>query len=73
MIPEPGHLEFPGDWGGGGSLSEHPFPYAPRQASFLDLLLSLLPGSSPSIGAGLTGRRGFRTLGGGRWGELREG
>lgn len=33
------------------------------QASFLDLLLSLLPGSSPSIGAGLTARRGVRTLG----------
>lgn len=36
-LPEPGHLEFPGDRGGGGGLSEHPFPYPHplRPPSFL--------------------------------------
>lgn len=60
--------------GVGWGLSEHPSPYdtaRPPPASFLDLLLSLVPGSSPSIGAGLEGRRALRTLG--SWGELQGG
>lgn len=49
-----------------GVLVSTPLLMTPSSpASFLDLLLSLVPGSSPSIGAGRAGRRALRTLGSG--------
>lgn len=71
QLPEPGHLEFPGDRGGGGGLSEHPFPYAPppQLPSWIYCPCYLAPG--PAFGQGELKGGTLGLLGGGGYGMAR--